>query len=219
MPHIAETRDPRMAEEMRDACHEMRQPVAGVLALTAAALAEPGLTLSAQTCLEQIARQAELLGDIIRHWLADANADATAAGETDLVRAVNAVAAAERLTWTGEITVAWSEPARAAVHPALVRRVLTNVLSNAIRAAGRDGSVIIEVGRSRGWATIAIEDSGPGFGRIEAGSGLGLPATARIVARCGGRLECGGAADGGVRVTIRLPCASGDAAANRANVA
>lgn len=215
----AETRDPRAAEQMRDVCHEMRQPVAGLLALTAAALAEPGLPQSAQTRLEQITLQAELLGDIIRHWLADAHADAPAADETDLVRSVNAVAAAERLTWPGEITVAWSEPARAAVHPALVRRVLTNVLSNAIRAARRDGSVTIEVGRSRGWATVAIEDSGPGFGRIEAGSGLGFPAAARIVAKCGGRLECGGAAGGGVRVTIRLPLASGDADANPANVA
>jgi hypothetical protein len=47
----------------------MRQPVAGVLALAGAALAEPGLPGVARLRLEQIIKQAERLADMIQDWL------------------------------------------------------------------------------------------------------------------------------------------------------
>jgi hypothetical protein len=54
---------------LREACHDMRQPVAGVLALAGAALAEPGLPGVARLRLEQIIKQAEWLADMIQDWL------------------------------------------------------------------------------------------------------------------------------------------------------
>jgi len=47
----------------------MRQPVAAVLALTGAALSEPGVPGSARVRLEQIVQQAESLADMIQEWL------------------------------------------------------------------------------------------------------------------------------------------------------
>jgi hypothetical protein len=54
---------------LREACHDMRQPVAGVLALAGAALAEPGLPGAARVRLEEIVQQAEWLADMIQDWL------------------------------------------------------------------------------------------------------------------------------------------------------
>lgn len=203
---------PAAEQLLLEACHEMRQPVAGMLALTDAALSEAGVPEPVRNRLEQIAQQAQWLGAMVRALPGEVKAAEAATAETDLVNAANAMAAAERLTSTAEITVGWAGPVRAAAHPVLVRRLLTNLLSNAARAAGPGGSVSIEISRHHRWAAIAIEDSGPGFGRIQAGSGLGLPAASRIIARCGGRIECGSAASGGLRVTVLLPGANGDAA-------
>lgn len=212
MPFVPGEHDAPAAVQLREACHEMQQPVAGMLALTAAALAEPALPRSVRNRLEQIAQQAEWLGELVRQMRGDAKAADMAAEETDLVNAANAMAAAERLTSPGVITVAWAEPVRAGVHPVVVRRLLTNLLSNAVRAAGPGGTVTIEIGRRNGWATIVVSDSGPGFGRIQEGCGLGLPAMSRIIARCGGRIECGSAPGGGLRFTVLLPCRDRDSA-------
>ena len=57
------------ARGLREACHDMRQPVAGVLALADAALTEPGLSGIARLRLEQIINQAEWLADMIQDWL------------------------------------------------------------------------------------------------------------------------------------------------------
>ena len=52
-----------------EACHDMRQPVAGVLALAEAALTEPGVPTEVRVCLEQIVQQAEWLAETIQNWL------------------------------------------------------------------------------------------------------------------------------------------------------
>jgi C4-dicarboxylate-specific signal transduction histidine kinase len=53
--------------------------------------------------------------------------------------------------------------------------------------------------------TIVVEDSGPGFGKIPSGAGLGLSAVARHIVRYGGRMECGRGAGGGAHVSLSLP--------------
>lgn len=60
---------------LREACHDMRQPVAGVLALAGAALAEPGLPGAVRVRLEEIVEQAEWLADMIQDWLQGARPD------------------------------------------------------------------------------------------------------------------------------------------------
>jgi len=82
---------------------------------------------------------------------------------------------------------------------------MANVLDNAIRAAGPSGSVTIEIRSQDDWALVMVDDSGPGFGGIQTGLGLGLRAAARNVASYGGRLECGCAPLGGLRVSLWLP--------------
>jgi signal transduction histidine kinase len=56
-------------QQLRETCHDMRQPVAAVLALTGAALSEPALPQTVRVRLEQIVQQAESLADMIQEWL------------------------------------------------------------------------------------------------------------------------------------------------------
>ena len=191
---------------LREACHDMRQPLASMFALAAAAMAEPGLPLAARARLEQMVGQAEWLAELIQHSLQLAGLDAPGAGRADLGQVVTEVADAERMTWPGTMKVI-SRPAVifAGVHPVLVRRMLANLVGNATRAAGPSGTVTVEIGLDQDWVVLAVEDTGPGFGKIPKGLGFGLAAVSRTAARHGGRLECGDGASGGTRVTLWLP--------------
>ena len=58
-----------VVDGVRQACHDIRQPIAGVLALAGAALAEAGLLENTPTRPEQIVGLAEWQSDVIEHWL------------------------------------------------------------------------------------------------------------------------------------------------------
>jgi signal transduction histidine kinase len=198
-------------ETLRDNCHDMRQPLASIFALAAAALAEPGLPPPARARLQQMTEQAEWLAELIQHSLQLAAPDTPGACGADLVRVTRDVAAAERMTWPGKVTVI--SPASAVftdVHPVLLRRMVANLVGNATRAAGPSGTVTVEVGWKQNSALLTVEDNGPGFGnKIPAGLGLGLAAVSRNAIRHGGRVDCGCGADGSARVQLWLPLSVG----------
>jgi len=194
--------------ELREVCHDIRQPIAGVLALAGVALAETELPEHARTQLEQIVRLAEWQSDVIENWLEVSGDGSLAAGRTDVIRVVNDAAAAERLTWAGDLTLVWP-PERVFVrpHPVIVRRMTANLLANATRAAGLSGTVTVEVSRQGRHMVLLVQDDGPGFGWLRGGHGLGLAAVARHAARYRGRLESGRGSLGGGRVSLWLPLA------------
>jgi K+-sensing histidine kinase KdpD len=194
---------------LQETCHDMRQPVASVFALAAVALSEPGLPQPVRACLEQIVDQAEWLADLIQQSLHEAGPGAPGGCQTDLHRVVRDAVAAECLTWPGDLRVACeAEPVFTAVHAVLLRRMVANLLSNATRAAGPSGTVTVVVGKRRRSATLTIEDTGPGFGKIERGLGLGLNAVSRFAAAHDGRLDYGCSPAGGARVSLSLPRAA-----------
>jgi K+-sensing histidine kinase KdpD len=199
-------------QQAREAIHDLRQPVASILALTGAALTEPDLPGGTRTRLEQIAGQAEWLSDMIEDCLAVPGLEEPDEfgkpddGYADIVHVVSEVIKAEGLTWPGQLTLTSpAGPVWCVLHPVLLRRVVSNVIGNATRAAGPSGAVAVEIRRDKGIALLAVEDNGPGFGRIPSGAGLGLSAVARNVVKYGGRMECGGGAHGGARVSLWLP--------------
>ena len=208
-------------QHLRETCHDMREPVANVLALTAAAMAEPGLPATARMRLEQIAGQAEWLAELIHDFLYDSistreedeennEPDSDGGGNPgshlDAVHVVNEVIAAARLNWLCDLTVTSPvAPVRCALHPALLRRIVSNILSNAARAAGPSGQVTVKIWRSKGLLRLVVEDNGPGFGNIPSDLGLGMPWVARTTVRHGGRIECGSGAGGGARVSLWVP--------------
>jgi K+-sensing histidine kinase KdpD len=198
---------PALMPGVRDVCHDMGQPIATIFTLAAAALTEPGLPQPARVRLEQISGQAAWLADLIQHSLHNGGADVPGACATDLLQVVSEAVAGERVTWPGEIRVTSpAEPVFIAVNFVALRRIVANLLDNATRAAGPSGTVTIEIGRNRRSAMLAIDDTGPGFGKIERGPGLGLAEVSRCIATYGGRLEHQCSTSGGVRFSLWLPC-------------
>jgi signal transduction histidine kinase len=192
--------------ELREVCHDIRQPIAGVLALAGVALAEAELPEDTRIRLEQIVKLAEWQSDVIENWLEVSGGGPQGAGRTDVIRAVNEAAAAERLTWAGDLTLVWPpEPVFVRPHPVIVRRMTANLLGNATRAAGPSGTVTVEVSRQGRRMLLVVQDDGPGFGWLRGGHGLGLAAVARHAARYRGRLESGRGSLGGGRVSLWLP--------------
>ena len=79
-----------------------------------------------------------------------------------------------------------------------MRRMAANLLANATRAAGPSGTVTIEVSQQASRMLLAVEDNGPGFGRLPTSLGLGLSAVLTVeAAEHQGRLECGRSSLGG----------------------
>jgi len=193
-------------EGLQLACHDIRQPTAGVLALAGAALTETELPESARTRLHQIIGLAEWQSEVIEHWLQEPGRGPADSRRTDVVQVVNEAVAAERVTWAGDLTLVWPpEPVFVPLHSVTLRRMVANLLANATRAAGPSGTVTIEVSSHARRMLLAVEDDGPGFGRLPTDLGLGLSAVAREAVEHHGRLECGRSSLGGARVNLWLP--------------
>ncbi|GIH16839.1 hypothetical protein Raf01_50110 [Rugosimonospora africana] len=87
-----------------------------------------------------------------------------------------------------------------------VWRVLSNVLGNAVRAAGPSGAVGVHITVGSRWAVADIDDNGPGFGAGPPGlEALGLSIARELAAEWGGGLEVGRSRLGGSRVRLRIP--------------
>ena len=102
-----------------------------------------------------------------------------------------------------------------------MRRVIINVVDNAIEAMERRGHIVVETQRdlTNGVARLTVADDGPGIPPAEReklflpyystkrrGSGLGLAIVRRIIAEHGGSIEVGDNVPRGTRFTIELPC-------------
>lgn len=110
------------------------------------------------------------------------------------------------------------------VDPERLRRVVVNLVENAVQAMVEAGSPRRElevstrpIGRE---IEIAVSDTGPGisaevlpkifeplFSTRSFGTGLGLPTVKQIVEQHGGRIEVASAVGSGTRVVVRLPLA------------
>ena len=90
--------------------------------------------------------------------------------------------------------------------PALLWRVLTNVVDNAARAAGAYGRVGVAVSAQGDRAWLDVIDDGPGFGQGPPGAAsLGLGVVTTLLESCGGTLEIHAPASGGAHVRIVVP--------------
>ena len=201
-----------MVQELRETFHDLRQPVAIMMALAAAALTEQNLPVAAQHRLKQIIEQAEWLSDMIHNCLTTQQREEPyETGKprrdlADMAQVVGEVIEAECLTWPGDMKlVAPDGPVWCMVDPVLLRRAVSNVLDNAARAAGPTGTVFVEIQRYDDAVMLAVEDNGPGFGEIPSGAGLGLTGVARNVIKHGGRIEYSCGVRGGARVSLWFP--------------
>ena len=101
-----------------------------------------------------------------------------------------------------------------------IRRVVINLIDNAVEAMDRRGAICIETQHDggNGVVRVVIADDGPGippadrdklfmpyYSTKRRGSGLGLAIVRRIVAEHGGSIEVGENVPRGARFTIELP--------------
>jgi signal transduction histidine kinase len=102
-----------------------------------------------------------------------------------------------------------------------IRRVIINLVDNAIEAMNRAGVITIETHHDPGATLVrlTVSDDGPGIPLAEReklfmpyystkkrGSGLGLAIVRRIVAEHGGTIEASDNVPKGTTFTIELPC-------------
>jgi protein-histidine pros-kinase len=142
-----------------------------------------------------------------------------AASLTDVHALVQSIT--DDLAELGQPVTLIGQPAQARVQPAALRRVVSNLINNALRYGER---AEVSVGCREGSIDIHVDDFGPGippnqleavlepFYRLETsrnrttgGSGLGLYIARDLVVRQGGRLVLSNRPMGGLRATISLP--------------
>ncbi|MBI3491829.1 MAG: HAMP domain-containing protein [Acidobacteria bacterium] len=102
-----------------------------------------------------------------------------------------------------------------------IRRVIINLVDNAIEAMERRGCIAVEtqLDAANNVVRVIVADDGPGIPAAEReklflpyystkrrGSGLGLAIVRRIIAEHGGNIDVGDNTPRGTRFTIELPC-------------
>lgn len=182
-----------------DLAHEMRTPVATLLGRTQVALSRPRSANDLREVLEGNAPELERLSALISDMLFIAKAEHDAiplqADEVDLAREAQRVAdylsliADEKgvtLQVTGEVPALRADRL-------LVQRAITNLVSNAIRHAYPDSTVVVELKPNGAQTVLSVANRGddiapahldrifarfyradPARSRVEGGSGLGL---------------------------------------------
>ena len=114
--------------------------------------------------------------------------------------------------------VAEGEEFRACGDAAKLKTAFRNVVANAIEAISQRGEVAVTIGRKGRVYSIVVSDSGAGMSREtadrifdlyfstkDAGTGLGLPITKKIIEEHGGTIRIASEPDRGTTVTIELP--------------
>jgi signal transduction histidine kinase len=183
----------------------MRQPVASILLLADAALSDASVPSAVRASLGQIRAEAEWLGDLLQNVLEPYGARAAAGEAQDLIRIASGVVTAAQATYPGDLRLQWREGDMSVAGSAIdLRRAIANLVSNATRAAGPDGTVVIELRRADDQVLLTVDDDGPGFGLIRRGNGIGLQAATQCLKGHGGHIEHSRSRMGGTRATLML---------------
>ena len=215
-----------------DAAHELRSPITAIQTVAEVTLSQPRELDHYRSSLTTVLRSSRQLIRLTDALLLLASEDAgalrVAGGPVDVSDLVEealerwrmrAVEAGVRLGGP-----AAAPPGHVKGDEVLLGRLLDNLLENAIRHAGLEGDVAVEVdgGQDNGW-TIVVSDSGPGFddafrphaferfaraeqrrSRDGGGAGLGLPLCAAIASAHGGSVNIDATVTG-ARLRVWLP--------------
>jgi signal transduction histidine kinase len=184
--------------------HDIRQSLTAVMSL--ASIVERSLDRGPEVLkrLDQMRAEAEWMTRLV-------SSAAPRAQDTQVLDVGDVVAEAWcSVAATCECAIQLVRDARACacVDPDDLQRSVRNLLDNAVRAAGEDGTVVVQVRVEADEVAIVVRDSGPGFGNIPPQQGLGLTTVRRFAAANAGSLDVQQALLGGAELTLRLPRAA-----------
>jgi signal transduction histidine kinase len=216
-----------------NASHELRTPLATIRASLDVAVAKPSPSVQVVTLAERIRTQLDRVDELLDGFLVLARAQHGAQENAQpdpepvdcgaLLSSAVAVAPKDL-----EVRLDLDEDVWTRGNPALLTRMVENVVDNAVRHNEDGGWVRIAASREGSEVRLVVENGGPvlvqadvdrlarpfqrlGSDRVgsEDGSGLGLSIVAAIAEAHGGRLVLVARDDGGLRTEIRLPAVSG----------
>lgn len=222
--------DHERREFLRVVAHELRTPIASVRALARRAADDTGVLddderRSAMTLIESHAEHLAVFGDVLREVAGATdleNVDRPRLADVALDDVVHgavaaAVAAAGRPANSVEVdcprTVVCTDAAK-------LRRILTNLVDNALRHHEHHTSVEVRASVEPGHVLISVADRGPGlsdaliaraferyasFGQRRGSSGLGLWIVRELTRALGGTVIADARPGGGLVVTVDLP--------------
>jgi two-component system, NtrC family, nitrogen regulation sensor histidine kinase NtrY len=176
-----------------------------------------------EECTTTIVGEVESLKGLVDEFSQFARMPAPRAVPTDLHQLLcEALALYNGIFTDVEIRRAFAERLpTVSVDPEQIRRVIINLVDNAIEAMDQRGSIDVETqhDRANNLVRIVVADDGPGIPPAEReklflpyystkrrGSGLGLAIVRRIVAEHGGSIDVADNTPHGTRFAIELPC-------------
>lgn len=212
-----------------DAAHELRSPLANMrteleVAQRLATLPtqpDPDWAQLTEDLLTDTRRLAGLVDDLL--LLARADDDRTGQRPVEAVELTGLLCEVAQRYPQPPVTVAAGEPLWTQGEPDALRRVVANLLDNAVRHA--QARVLLAVAPAGEYHLVTVTDDGPGIpaadrervfgrftrldnarGRVAGGAGLGLAIVRELVRQHGGTIRLTSAEPGpGLRAEIRLP--------------
>ena len=240
--HLTDTLDDlrrafeREKEAVADISHELRTPVAGMLATIDVALRKPRSADQYKTALEEVRAIGRQLAGLVERVMTlatlDAGGDHTTAVETDVAgvaercaAVVRPLAVANGLKFEADLPM----PVSVTTDPDKVREVVTNFLHNAVEYNRPGGTIRLSARPTPGGgAEVVVADTGIGmtpdvrdkiferFYRADASrhaagahAGLGLSIVKEYVQRLGGAVAVESEAGVGSTFRLTLPAAVG----------
>ena len=219
-----------------DAAHELRGPLAALQSSMEVALARDDLPLDQQETLSDMLDAARHLSKVANDMLLLAESGNPAEPHHHLVIDLTLVARQAVAMFSGvaeergiTLTISADQPAETYANPVDLRRLLSNLLDNAIRFTPSGGTVEVRSVAAGETVTLTVSDTGMGiaardlehvFDRffkadpsrthgsgIRSG-GLGLSICRSIADSCGGTIGIASRVGEGTTVTVRFPAAS-----------
>ncbi|MEL6167270.1 MAG: sensor histidine kinase [Pseudomonadota bacterium] len=209
-----------------DAAHQLRNPIAGVLALSEAVAAAKTLEETSNRSadlLEAASHAAKLTDDLLVFERARSAIPAGDHAPVDLRAHLSAaLLRLDRVAQERGVTLSQSlggRPVRVRINPTLFEQAITNLVMNAVSHGGPDLTRIsVSLTEENGDAVVHVVDDGVGldpkdfdlalsrFAQVEpsSGSGLGLPIAKAVAEASGGALTLS-ARRPGLAVELRLP--------------
>ena len=220
-------------EELRrqlvvDVAHELRTPLtilrASLEAMTDGVIEPtPAALSSAHDDVLRLTRTIEDLEALARADAVELRLDVRPVDLSDVVSDALAALSAQ-FEAAGIEVISRLAPAAVNGDPHRLRQIATNLLTNALKFTPAGGRVTVETAVDDSEARITIFNDGPGIAPEDvsrvfdrfwrgsnadaiAGSGIGLPVVAELVAAHRGRVTVGPASQGGTLAEVRLPTA------------